>query len=103
MKLRFRSPKSLRPTPPRPGRNGPNGPDGKPVAEPGVKEHAAEAGASTVGWLDERTGLSPFLRGFLYRKVPKGTNWYYTLGSATLFAFVNQAVPPLSRSCRPVM
>ena len=31
-------------------------------------------------------GLSPFLRGFLYRKVPKGTNWYYTLGSATMFA-----------------
>src|SRR5439155_16990023 len=80
------------PTPPRPGRNGPNGPDGKPVAEPGVKEHAAEAGASTVGWLDERTGLSPFLRGFLYRKVPKGTNWYYTLGSATMFAFLSQAV-----------
>jgi len=23
----------------------------------------------------------------LYRKVPKGTNWFYTLGSATLFAF----------------
>ena len=28
----------------------------------------------------------------LYRKVPKGTNWFYTLGSATLFAFVVQAV-----------
>ena len=36
--------------------------------------------------------LSPFLRGFLYRKVPKGTNWFYTLGSATMFAFVSQAV-----------
>src|SRR4030095_5948799 len=34
----------------------------------------------------------PFLRGFLYRKVPKGTNWFYTLGSATMFAFVSQAV-----------
>ena len=28
----------------------------------------------------------------LYRKVPKGTNWFYTLGSATLFAFVFQAL-----------
>ena len=28
----------------------------------------------------------------LYRKVPKGTNWFYTLGSATLFAFTVQAV-----------
>jgi menaquinol-cytochrome c reductase cytochrome b subunit len=27
----------------------------------------------------------------LFRKVPKGTNWFYTLGSATLFAFVAQA------------
>ena len=52
----------------------------------------AEGGISTVGWLDERTGASPFLRGFLYRKVPKGTNWFYTLGSATMFAFLSQAV-----------
>jgi quinol-cytochrome oxidoreductase complex cytochrome b subunit len=28
----------------------------------------------------------------LYRKVPKGTNWFYALGSATMFAFVSQAV-----------
>ena len=28
----------------------------------------------------------------LFRKVPKGINWAYTLGSATLFAFLNQAV-----------
>ena len=28
----------------------------------------------------------------LYRKVPKGTNWFYTLGSATLFAFIFQAL-----------
>jgi quinol-cytochrome oxidoreductase complex cytochrome b subunit len=53
---------------------------------------AKEAGISVVGWIDERTGAGPFLRGFLYRKVPYGTNWFYTLGSATLFAFVSQAV-----------
>ena len=34
----------------------------------------------------------PFLTGMLLRKVPKGTNWFYTLGSATLFAFVVQAL-----------
>ena len=28
----------------------------------------------------------------LLRKVPKGTNWFYTLGSATMFAFVVQAL-----------
>ena len=28
----------------------------------------------------------------LLRKVPKGTNWFYTLGSATLFAFAMQAL-----------
>jgi menaquinol-cytochrome c reductase cytochrome b subunit len=57
-----------------------------------LKEQALEVPIATVGWVDERTGAGPFLRGFLYRKVPKGTNWFYTLGSATMFAFVSQAV-----------
>jgi menaquinol-cytochrome c reductase cytochrome b subunit len=51
-----------------------------------------EVPADLIGWLDERTGGGSFLTGMLYRKVPKGTNWFYTLGSATLFAFVVQAV-----------
>jgi quinol-cytochrome oxidoreductase complex cytochrome b subunit len=61
-----------------------------------VRERAAEAtreGAIDVaGWVDQRTGASGFLTGMLYRKVPKGTNWFYTLGSATLFAFTIQAI-----------
>jgi menaquinol-cytochrome c reductase cytochrome b subunit len=57
-----------------------------------LKKSALEVPIATVAWLDERTGGGPFLRGFLYRKVPKGTNWYYTLGSATMFAFLSQAV-----------
>jgi menaquinol-cytochrome c reductase cytochrome b subunit len=88
-------PKALRRSPPRPGqddRNGKNGPNGAPATAPTRKDQAVEGVAGAVGWLDERTGLSPFLRGFLYRKVPKGTNWYYTLGSATMFAFLSQAV-----------
>jgi len=47
---------------------------------------------ATLGWLDERLGSGSFLRWVLYRKVPRGTNWFYTLGSATLFAFLSQAV-----------
>src|SRR5688500_9588158 len=88
-------PRALRRSPPRPGqdeRNGRNGRNGGPATKPTPKEQAVEGVASVVGWLDERTGASPFLRGFLYRKVPKGTNWYYTLGSASMFAFLSQAV-----------
>ena len=55
-------------------------------------EAAKEAGVDVVGWIDQRTAATGFLTGMLYRKVPKGTNWFYTLGSATLFAFVVQAV-----------
>ena len=45
-----------------------------------------------VDWVDERTSLSGGLRWLMFRKVPKGTNWFYTLGSATMFAFLSQAV-----------
>jgi len=57
-----------------------------------ARESAAEGTANVVGWLDERSGISPIVRAQFFRKVPKGTNWFYTLGSATLFAFVSQAV-----------
>jgi menaquinol-cytochrome c reductase cytochrome b subunit len=57
-----------------------------------LRDQAIEVQTQVVGWVDERTGASGFLRGFLFRHVPKGTNWYYTLGSATLFAFLSQAV-----------
>jgi ubiquinol-cytochrome c reductase cytochrome b subunit/menaquinol-cytochrome c reductase cytochrome b subunit len=76
-------PKVLNPRPQRPGQgNGKAGPlDG-----------AAEAGVSAVDWIDERTSLSGGARWLMFRKVPKGTNWFYTLGSATMFAFLSQAV-----------
>jgi quinol-cytochrome oxidoreductase complex cytochrome b subunit len=77
-------PKLLKPAPKRPGQNG-DGP-AKPA------EIAAEAGITVVDWIDERTSLSGGLRWMLFRKVPKGINWFYTLGSATMFAFLNQAV-----------
>jgi quinol-cytochrome oxidoreductase complex cytochrome b subunit len=76
----------------------PNAPDEtakereKEASRERLKESALEVPIAALGWVDERTGGGPFLRGFLFRKVPKGTNWYYTLGSATMFAFFSQAV-----------
>ncbi len=65
----------------------------RPREEDGeVGASAREAGISVIGWVDERTSLSGSARWVLFRKVPKGTNWFYTLGSATLFAFLSQAV-----------
>ena len=55
----------MRRKPPPPGRAARNG-------RPPVKEQAAEVGADVVGWVDERTGASGFLRGFMFRKVPEG-------------------------------
>jgi quinol-cytochrome oxidoreductase complex cytochrome b subunit len=42
-------------------------------------------------WLDERMGWRAVWEAIFLRKVPK-VNWFYTLGSATLFVAVNQAV-----------
>src|SRR4051812_5846012 len=66
--------------------------DEKPDRRPDLATTAKDAGIDVVGWVDERSGATPFLTGLLLRKVPKGTNWFYTLGSATLFAFAMQAL-----------
>ncbi len=77
------TPSALREAPPRPGHeNGASGP----------AQGAKEAGINVVDWVDERTSLSGGARWLMFRKVPKGTNWFYTLGSATMFAFLSQAV-----------
>jgi menaquinol-cytochrome c reductase cytochrome b subunit len=73
-------PKALLPRPKRPGE-----------VQDGVFP-PVEAGLTVVDWIDERTSLSPGIRWMLFRKVPKGINWAYTLGSATMFAFLSQAV-----------
>ncbi len=44
-----------------------------------------------LDWLEERSGLVGAIRYFLFRKVPSDTNWFQTLGSATLTAFLVQA------------
>jgi menaquinol-cytochrome c reductase cytochrome b subunit len=76
-------PDTLNPKPKRPGQG-----NGK-VSPLDV---GAEAGKTVVDWVDERTSLSGGARWMMFRKVPKGTNWFYTLGSSTMFAFLNQAV-----------
>src|SRR5258708_275071 len=75
-------PDRLKPPPKRPG----TGEAQKPL------EIVQEGAISAVDWIDERTSLSGGVRWLMFRKVPKGTNWFYTLGSATLFAFLSQAV-----------
>jgi ubiquinol-cytochrome c reductase cytochrome b subunit/menaquinol-cytochrome c reductase cytochrome b subunit len=77
-------PPQFLPPPPKPGTQ-----KGRPRTP---LEQGAEAGKSAVDWIDERTSLSGGVRWMLFRKVPKGTNWFYTLGSATMIAFLSQAV-----------
>jgi menaquinol-cytochrome c reductase cytochrome b subunit len=43
-----------------------------------------------LDWLEERSGLVGGVKYFLFRKVPSDTNWFHTLGSATLTAFLVQ-------------
>ncbi|MGI8921048.1 MAG: cytochrome b [Solirubrobacteraceae bacterium] len=80
------------PTPPRPSALQPKPPrPGEEDKKAGPLDVAAEGGIRAVDWIDERTSLSSATRWLLFRKVPKGTNWFYTLGSASLIAFVSQA------------
>ena len=45
-----------------------------------------------LDWLEERSGLVGGVRYFLFRNVPADINWMQTLGSATLTAFLVQAI-----------
>jgi menaquinol-cytochrome c reductase cytochrome b subunit len=76
-------PRKLKPAPSRPG-------DGN--GKTSAKDVALEGTTSAIDWVDERTSLSGAARWMMFRKVPKGTNWFYTLGSATMFAFLSQAI-----------
>jgi ubiquinol-cytochrome c reductase cytochrome b subunit/menaquinol-cytochrome c reductase cytochrome b subunit len=76
-------PKGLQPKPKKPGES-----NGQVQTHP----QPLEGAVSVVDWIDERMSMSGGLRWLMWRKVPRGINWAYTLGSATLFAFLNQAV-----------
>src|SRR3954453_4407512 len=56
------------------------------------RERMQDAVNYPLDWLEERSGLIGGVRYFLFRKVPADTNWMQTLGSATLTAFIVQAV-----------
>jgi ubiquinol-cytochrome c reductase cytochrome b subunit len=47
--------------------------------------------AKFTQWLDERTSWRTVWETVFLRKIPK-VNWFYTLGSATLFVAINQAI-----------
>ena len=67
-------------------------PPERPSETQKIVEGTKDGSIDVLAWVDQRTAATGFLTGMLFRKVPKGTNWFYTLGSATLFAFIVQAV-----------
>jgi ubiquinol-cytochrome c reductase cytochrome b subunit/menaquinol-cytochrome c reductase cytochrome b subunit len=56
------------------------------------RKQAETAVTYPLDWIEERTGLVGAIKYFLFRKVPSRTNWFQTLGSATLTAFLVQAI-----------
>ena len=72
-----------------------------PAPEPDPTEIAAStkprgrlsrAAHATFSWLDERLGLKKTIWPIIIHPVPKSTNWWYVLGSATLVAFIMQVI-----------
>ncbi|MGH3037556.1 MAG: cytochrome b [Gaiellaceae bacterium] len=45
-----------------------------------------------LDWVEERSGFVGAIHYFLFRRVPRDTDWFHTLGSATLTAFLVQLV-----------
>jgi len=56
------------------------------------QQQMQEAILYPLDWIEERSGLVGAIRYFLFRKVPGDVNWFQTLGSATLTAFIVQAL-----------
>lgn len=54
--------------------------------------HGTQAGIDVAGWVDSRVNATGIFTAMMSRHVPKGTNWFYTLGSATMFVFAMQAI-----------
>jgi ubiquinol-cytochrome c reductase cytochrome b subunit len=50
---------------------------------------------AVLDWLESRTGLPSFVRGFFAEEIPISAGWHQVLGSVALFAFVLQAVTGL--------
>jgi menaquinol-cytochrome c reductase cytochrome b subunit len=63
-----------------------------PRRKPGRRAQIEAAALYPLDWLEERSGLVGAVKYFLFRKVPRDIGWYHTLGSATLTAFLVQAI-----------
>ena len=63
-----------------------------PPRKPAKKRTLESAVTYPLDWLEERSGIIGGIRYFLFRKVPGDVNWMQTLGSATLTAFLVQAI-----------
>src|SRR3954451_5062891 len=63
-----------------------------PTKKPAKRGKLETAVNYPLDWLEERSGLIGGVKYFLFRKVPGDTGWFHTLGSATLTAFIVQAV-----------
>ena len=50
------------------------------------------AALAPLEWVEERSGLVGYTKWFLFRRVPHDLSWAQTLGSASLTAFIVQAV-----------
>jgi quinol-cytochrome oxidoreductase complex cytochrome b subunit len=65
----------------------------RPLTRAEVRRQRMQAAINfPIDWLEERSGLIGGIRYFLFRKVPGDTNWMQTLGSASLTAFLVQAI-----------
>src|SRR3954464_5142171 len=64
----------------------------RPPKKTARRQKLEAAAVYPIDWLEERSGLIGGVRYFLFRKVPGDINWMQTLGSATLTAFLVQAV-----------
>jgi quinol---cytochrome c reductase cytochrome b subunit, bacillus type len=56
----------------------------------GIMAKVGHAVMIPLDWLEERSGIVGGTKYFLFRKVPSDVNWFQTLGSATLTAFLVQ-------------
>jgi quinol---cytochrome c reductase cytochrome b subunit, bacillus type len=66
------------------------------MARPAARQSTVIQIASyPLDWLEERSGIVGGVRYFLFRKVPADIGWWHTLGSATLTAFIVQALTGL--------
>lgn len=45
-----------------------------------------------VDWIEERTGAGSIVGPLLFRPIPRGVNWFYTLGATALTVFILQAI-----------